>query len=196
LLKRSALRLLIPTLVLGVVPTMAVQDLEGLAAAGFPGQIPQPRYQSGPVMDAGRSARIVTLHNEERAHVQTGPLVWDEALARDAAGWARDLARTGRFEHASEDQLRGQGENLFMGTAGTFSVDDMIGAFLEERRDFRPGVFPDVARDNDWEDVGHYTQVIWPTTRRIGCAVARSREMDVLVCRYYPSGNVYGERVP
>eukprot|EP01037_Dinobryon_pediforme_P006071 gene6071-6146_t len=193
---RSALRLMIPTLLMGIVPVMAVQDLDDEASATFPGQIPPRAYHAGPVMDPGRSARIVTLHNEERARMQTAPLAWDEALARDAAGWAWELARTGEFEHASEDQLRGQGENLFMGTAGAFSVDDMIGAFLEERSDFQPGVFPDVARDNDWEGVGHYTQIIWPTTRRVGCAVARARGMDVMVCRYFPSGNVYGERVP
>jgi hypothetical protein len=43
--------------------------------------------------------------------------------------------------------------------------------------------------------VGHYTQLIWPTTREVGCAVAKGQGNDVLVCRYAPAGNVLGEKI-
>jgi hypothetical protein len=80
-----------------------------------------------------------------------------------------------------------------MGSAGYFSAEDMIGGFVSERDKFRAGTFPRVSRTGNWADVGHYTQLIWPTTREVGCAVAKGQGNDVLVCRYAPAGNVYGE---
>ena len=123
----------------------------------------------------------------------SAPLAWDEGLARDAAVYAQRLARTGRFEHDPQAAGRPrQGENLFMGTRGAYSYGDMIGLLVDERRYFRPGRFPDVSRTGDWSHVGHYTQIIWPTSQRVGCATASNRANDYLVCRYLPAGNVVG----
>ena len=68
----------------------------------------------------------------------------------------------------------------------------MIGSWTDERRDFRRGRFPDTSRTGRWSDVGHYTAIVWPTTSRVGCAIGRSAQWDVLVCRYSPAGNVEG----
>ena len=51
-----------------------------------------------------------------------------------------------------------------MGTHGAFSVEAMVGGWASEKRFFAAGIFPNVSRTGDWEDVGHYTQMIWPTT--------------------------------
>jgi hypothetical protein len=71
----------------------------------------------------------------------------------------------------------------------------MIDAFVEERRDFTPGTFPEVSRTGKWKDVGHYTQIIWPETQKVGCAIARGEHWDFLVCRYWPAGNIVGRKV-
>lgn len=139
-----------------------------------------------------RSA-MLNGHNEARRASGMPPLAWDEALARDAAIYAQRLARTNRFEH---DRQAGrnprQGENLFMGTRGAYSYADMIRLLVDERRHFRPGRFPDISRTGNWSDVGHYTQIIWPTSQRVGCATASNRANDYLVCRYWPAGNIVG----
>jgi hypothetical protein len=136
---------------------------------------------------------MIAAHNEARRQYGVGPLAWDDSLARDAAIYAHYLARTGRFEH---DPQRGrrppQGENLFMGTRNAYSYADMIGLLVEERRYFRPGRFPAVSRTGDWSQVAHYTQIVWPTSQRVGCATASNRANDYLVCRYMPAGNVVG----
>ena len=44
----------------------------------------------------------------------------------------------------------------------------------------------------DWSQVAHYTQIVWPSTERVGCATASNRSNDYLVCRYLPAGNVVG----
>ncbi len=103
------------------------------------------------------------------------------------------LARRRAFEHSGHE---GVGENLWMGTSGYYSVEQMIGGFVEEGRHFRAGTFPDVSRTGDWADVGHYSQLIWPGTREVGCALVRGGRDEVLVCRYWPAGNIIGQQVP
>ena len=136
--------------------------------------------------------RVLVSHNRERLRIGLPALRWSAQLSREAGSWARSLARRGTLEHSGREDM---GENLWMGSADWFSPEQMIGNFLSERRAFRPGRFPYVSRTGDWSDVGHYTQIIWPETQAVGCALARSRGQDVLVCRYWPAGNVYGERV-
>ena len=140
-------------------------------------------------------ARILAAHNSERARAGVGPLVWDNALGDGAARYATEMAMTGRFAHSDRSLRRGTGENLWMGTHGAFSVEAMVGGWASEKRFFRAGVFPNVSRSGDWEDVGHYTQMIWPSTQRIGCALASTPRVDYLVCRYSGAGNIDGRTV-
>jgi hypothetical protein len=68
----------------------------------------------------------------------------------------------------------------------------MIGVMVDEGRLFRPGIFPAVSATRNWADVGHFTQIVWPTTTEIGCGIASSASNDYLVCRYAPTGNKDG----
>lgn len=124
------------------------------------------------------------------------PLRWNATLAEHAQAWANNLARRGAFEHSAASLRPGEGENLFKGTASAYTLEEMIGGFIDERQDFKPGVFPQVARDGQWENVAHYTQLIWRSTTDVGCAIATARGVDYLACRYSPPGNVVGQRVP
>ena len=138
-------------------------------------------------------ATMISAHNEARRQYGSAPLAWDDGLARDASVYAAWLARTRRFEHDPQVGRRPkQGENLWVGTRTAYSYAEMIGLLIAERRYFRPGRFPDVSRTRDWSQVAHYTQIVWPTTQRVGCATASNRSNDYLVCRYWPAGNVVG----
>lgn len=141
-------------------------------------------------------ARLLALHNRERAQVRVQPLGWDSRLASAAAAFAAFLAQQGRIFHSPPGGRPGQGENLWMGTRAAYSLEEMVGHWATERRLFRPGVFPDVSSSGHWSDVAHYTQIIWPGTSRVGCALGRSPASDVLVCRYAPAGNVVGQPIP
>ena len=139
--------------------------------------------------------RLLADHNGERGRKGAAPLAWSHQLAQDAQSWANRLARDDRMYHSDRQTRRGAGENLWTGTAGYYSADDMIGGFLSERKMYKPGKFPEVSTTGRWEDVGHYTQVIWPGTQQVGCAVAHNRSHDFLVCRYWPAGNTIGVRI-
>jgi hypothetical protein len=136
------------------------------------------------------------LHNAERLRVGAPLLRWDEGLAAGAQRYANELAALGALRHSAKATRPGEGENLWMGTAGAFSPGQMVGGWASERQLFRPGIFPNVSSNGNWAAVGHYTQMIWRTTEKVGCAVGRSPRIDVLVCRYFPSGNVMGRAVP
>lgn len=166
--------------------------LAGLVIFGF-ALLSRPAEAQGRV--DGFAARLLQAHNLERDRAGAARLRWSNRLAQDASGWAAALARKGRLEHASGEQRHGMGENLWMGTAGYYSAEDMIGGFVAERDKFRAGTFPQVSRTGNWADVGHYTQLIWPGTQEVGCAVAKGAGNDVLVCRYFPAGNIVGEKI-
>ena len=81
-----------------------------------------------------------------------------------------------------------------MGPRRLYGYGVMIGAFLEEKRLLRAaGKLPDISMSGRWEDVGHYTQMIWRGTRKLGCALAEGQNYDYLVCRYFPAGNSFGK---
>lgn len=136
---------------------------------------------------------ILAAHNSARDAYGSKPLQWDDRLAADAARHARTLSARGEMAHDPQHGARTrQGENLFMGTSGAFSYAAMAKLWVDEGRWFRKGVFPDVTTAGDWSRVGHYTQIVWPQTQRVGCATASNGEDDVLVCRYLPAGNFVG----
>ncbi|HYD37808.1 MAG TPA: CAP domain-containing protein [Allosphingosinicella sp.] len=138
--------------------------------------------------------RLLAAHNRERSAAGVAPLAWDEELAAEAAAWGASLAASGAFEHAPDTGVEDpQGENLWAGTSGAWSPEEMVGGWIEEKRHFRRGRFPDNSVTGNFEDVGHYTQLMWRATDRVGCALAAGAAEEVLVCRYRTAGNVVGE---
>ena len=150
---------------------------------------------AAPLLATEFPARVLAAHNVERVRIGATILVWDSLLAEGAALHAARMAASNDFSHSDRSTRIGVGENLWRGTRGAYPVEAMVGAWLGERRDFIPGVFPNNSRTGDWMAVSHYTQMIWPTTTHVGCALASNRSTDYLVCRYSPKGNVDGRPV-
>lgn len=166
-----------------------------------------PPMQSPARSDSGAAANpaaqsesfegeILALHNRHRAVAGVAPLQWDAALAASAKAYAPALAAAGNLVHSARASRPGQGENLWMGSAGRYSAARAAENWARERENFRPGTFPNVSKTGNWMDVNHYSQMIWPTTTRVGCAQAHAGAWDYVVCRYSPSGNRDDQRVP
>jgi hypothetical protein len=141
-------------------------------------------------------ARLLAAHNRERASANLPALQWDQSLVADSAEWGEALAAIDDIEHSPDDpnDPDPQGENLWMGTSGYFAPEQMVGMWIEEKKHFVPGVFPANSRTGNLDDVGHYTQVMWRDTNRVGCALVDTDANEILVCRYLTAGNVEGER--
>lgn len=167
---------------------------------------PAPAYQDCPVADARPghgprftapdeiATRLLAAHNQARAEAGVPPLVWDRELAASAAAYGPTLSQLGRPVHAK----RGRNcphENLLQSLRGQRSPEQMVAYWVSEKPNFVPGIFPNVSRTGDWSDVAHYTQVIWRTTTRLGCAVHSDQNYDWLICRYSPAGNTDGRPV-
>jgi hypothetical protein len=148
---------------------------------------------ASPPSVADRRDLLLAMHNQVRLRFAAPPLQWDANLADGAARWAARIGDSGVLEHSGVEDM---GENLWMGSADRYAIDAMVGAWAEEQRFFQAGRFPDISRSGDWSDVGHFTQMIWPDTRSVGCGFYHGRIWDVLVCRYSPAGNVIGEQLP
>src|SRR5215208_6970805 len=145
-----------------------------LATPSAAANLPSPNWPAP--ADRGDSLLrniVLAAHNAARSRFGVGAVNWSDQLAAEALTHAQYMAATGIYGH---DQTAGRrkkaGENLWRGTRGVFSYDIMVGVMIAEARVFRAGAFPDNSRTGEWHDVAHYTQIVWPTTTEIGCAVA------------------------
>lgn len=136
--------------------------------------------------------QLLASHNKARARVGLGPLAWSDRLALYAHEWADHLASTSRrMEHRPRSGRWKQeyGENLFMGTAGYYGVDDAVAMWEREKSAYDGGTI----NEFNVHACGHYTQLVWRTTKRIGCAKVECAGNVIVVCNYDPPGNVLGQ---
>lgn len=171
----------------------ALLALNGCSTLSYNGYVPSPSL--APMNGNGFASAMLAMHNGERIRLGLEPLEWDPALAEAASGYAGTLAATGLFRHSLRASRQGQGENLWMGSRGAYDLPQMMGGWLGEKPLYQAGIFPDVSRNGRWEGVGHYTQIIWRGTTRVGCAIQSNPSSDYLVCRYSPPGNIFGKPV-
>lgn len=140
---------------------------------------------------------IVNEHNTAyRTPVGAASITWSASLAQTAQAWADNLANNVHtLQHSGQ---QGVGENIAAASPGSRTVSQMVDQWGAEKADFQAGTFPDVAKDGNWQNVGHYTQVIWGATTQVGCGFATDTNgsWDYLVCQYSPQGNVQGVKVP
>jgi pathogenesis-related protein 1 len=132
------------------------------------------------------SARaLLEAHNSARVRVGSPPLAWSRGLAGEAKRWADELLTTHMFAHQPDNP---HGENLFMISRGTVTPAEVVETWIAERRDY------DIETNTCTGVCGHYTQVVWRTTREVGCGMAFDDGRQVWVCEYDPPGNVVGFR--
>ncbi len=150
-----------------------------------PGYAPGASYPPNAAPAPSNPRSMLDAHNAVRARVGVPPLVWSGQLAAAAQEWANYLVASGTFSHRTGDRY---GENLYAMTGGYVSPDQVVYAWAEEARGY------DVRTNACAGVCGHYTQIVWRTTRALGCAVALGRGRQVWVCEYDPPGNVVGYR--
>src|SRR3546814_11628841 len=86
---------------------------------------------------------MLNEQNAARTRAGVPPLAWDATLADHARAYARELARTGRFEHADQPLGPGrEGENLWTGTRDAYGYDQIVAHWVDEQRFFSHGITP------------------------------------------------------
>ncbi|XXG51670.1 hypothetical protein AAC387_Pa03g0190 [Persea americana] len=134
------------------------------------------------------ATQFLAPHNEARAALGMRPLVWDWRVARYAAWYANQRRGDCALRHSNGPY----GENIFWGSGGGWTPAQVVGAWVEERKWYQH-------RTNSCaggQECGHYTQIIWGSTRRVGCAMVTclGSRGEFITCKYDPPGNYIGER--
>ena len=125
------------------------------------------------------SGEVLAAHNALRAKHGVPALSWSPKLAASAQEWANGCV----FEHSSTNN----GENLAQGTSGAYSPAQFVNDWYGEISGY------DFTSNTPSGDTGHFTQVVWKSTKRVGCGIASCSGDDLLVCQYSPAGNYDGE---
>jgi pathogenesis-related protein 1 len=141
---------------------------------------------SAQVTDADK-AELMGQHNKWRAKYDVPPLVWDDTVARTAQQWADMIARSSTLTHRPDTPY---GENIWTGSAGSFSMAAVVDDWGNEAEHFDPRTGTCVAG----KVCGHFTQIVWKTTTKLGCGKATGIDgNDYVVCNYDPAGNIAGQ---
>jgi len=144
---------------------------------------------------------FIVAHNKWRAGAGVSEILsYSPALAVSAQASAFKLKQTNGCEMRHSKPDGKYGENLFWGSALNWS---------DGRKELQK-VSPEQVVDSwgsekanyDYENnsctpgkmCGHYTQMVWRTTKTVGCAMAvcEDTQTQVWVCRYQPAGNWVG----
>ncbi|KAM8820091.1 glioma pathogenesis-related protein 1-like [Eudromia elegans] len=153
------------------------------------------------ITDAKFIRDCVTTHNDFRSKVNPPAsnmlrMSWDPALAKTAKAWAKKC----QFKHNIYLKKPGKvhptftpvGENIWTGTATFFSVDGALSDWFNEIQSY------DFNTNSCSDQCGHYTQVVWATSYKVGCAVHFCDTVEYFpgllkaahfVCNYGPAGN-------
>jgi len=141
-----------------------------------------------PSGEQGKMVGFTEAHNEVRRPLGLTDLSWDENIAVVAKAYAEKLASENcAFYHSMHPDY---GENLYWSQGFMPTPQDVTTAWASEvdyydyeSNSCQPG-----------EQCGHYTQIVWATTERVGCGMAFcADESEVWVCNYDPPGNWGGQ---
>ncbi len=97
---------------------------------------------------------------------------------------AKVMASTGSFSHTSGNILHSKnyGENIFMSSPPR-SCSDAVQAWYDEIKSY------DFNNPGFSSSTGHFTQVVWKSSERLGCGHANG----YISCNYSPAGNMQGD---
>ena len=149
---------------------------------------------------------FVAAHNQARAGSLNPPpapalppVTWDDALADAAYNYTtRCQGAGGLLSHnarRSEDYqaLGGSGyvgENIYGTTAASVQPSAVVASWMSEAPLYNYAT-------NNIGDAGHYTQVVWRASVRIGCAIFNCPSLTYhtsVLCDYAPGGNISNQK--
>ncbi|XP_012220589.1 uncharacterized protein [Linepithema humile] len=131
-------------------------------------------------------------HNVYRQRHNASPLTMSPQLCEYAQSWANHLAHTNTFYYRND---RNVGHNLYCrpggGVPGDVTGQEVASYWYSAVRQYDFLKEPDILHAN--VNAGHFTQLIWASSRFFGVGKARSRSGKVIVvANYEPVGNVSG----
>jgi len=123
---------------------------------------------------------------------------WNDFLASLAATWAAGCDwRHGQPPLGDNPPYSSIGQNIFATTGSSINLTSVIQLWYDEKSYYTYETLECV----DGEVCGHYTQVVWATSRHVGCGYHRCQPLTgsfskaiYVVCNYGPAGNYMGAK--
>ncbi|CAN8270948.1 unnamed protein product [Cochlearia groenlandica] len=133
----------------------------------------------------------LAVHNKARAMVGVGPMVWNKTLATYAQSYANNMRDK---DCAMNHSMGPYGENLAAGW-GTMSGPVATEYWMTEKANYDYDTNT-CGGGNDDGVCGHYTQIVWRESVRLGCGSVRCKNNEYIwvICSYDPPGNYIGQR--
>lgn len=141
-----------------------------------------------PGKEPGNMAGMTEAHNVYRRALKIPDLVWDDQIAAYAQEWANNLkSKNCSMTHRTSNKY---GENLAWSSGWKMGSSDVVKMWYDEVKDYNYST-------NSCKSgavCGHYTQVVWKNSLRLGCAMASCNNSEIWVCNYDPPGNYVGQK--
>lgn len=138
--------------------------------------------------------QIVDYHNTVRKEVGAPPVEWSPELAAFAQEWANYISASGcAMQHRPNSGKWAQkyGENIFWGAGKAYTVIDAGKMWYSEKKFWKGGKM----NGKNWSKTGHYTQMVWSKTTKVGLGKAVCKNgATIIVANYDPAGNMMGEK--
>jgi uncharacterized protein YkwD len=142
---------------------------------------------------------FLQIHNQYRQQVGVDSLTWSNELAEYALEWAKALETKYnckmRHRPRKGEYAQKYGENLFIMYGAEPDIEIVLTNWGAEEKKYYNGEAIGSVKSN--KPTGHYTQIVWKTTQKVGCArikCAKTRPTYIWVCNYDPPGNWIGEK--
>nr|WDQ26766.1 venom peptide [Acharia stimulea] len=122
-------------------------------------------------------------------------MIWDEELAKKAADWAS----RNKFEHDSDGTVPSGrfriNQHVYVlqtiDKSHEFDMEAALEMWFEENKDYK---YEPISSRAWGPSTGHYTQMVWSKTTRVGCAVSEFMQNEmkniIIICNYGPAGNI------
>ncbi|KAL2927638.1 Pathogenesis-related protein 1C [Bienertia sinuspersici] len=129
----------------------------------------------------------VNAHNTARAAVGVGNILWNTTLATYAQNYANQRKVDCTLQHSSGPY----GENIASGSGAFMTGLAAVQLWVNEKADY--DYYSNTCTSG--KVCGHYTQVVWRDSARIGCArVQCNNGWYFVTCNYDSPGNWVGEQ--
>ncbi|CAL5388093.1 unnamed protein product [Camellia sinensis] len=138
---------------------------------------------------SSEAQEYLAAHNDFRRKKGVGPLQWDENLAKYSARWAALHVNDCNPRNHSFGQY---GENTLWLKYDEYSPERVTQVWINEEKNFDHQKCSCKCQPETNKCMcGHYTQVVWADTQKVGCASATcNHELGILfICSYDPTGN-------
>ncbi|KAJ3281950.1 hypothetical protein HK104_011175 [Borealophlyctis nickersoniae] len=164
-----------------------------IVTKGKTSSAPKTSYPTGQPSVSTWQGLALKLHNDARQAVNARygtripMLTWSQTLSNGACYCSQLNANRDSLDHC------GAGENLWKTSDQSISdyeaVKQTLFSWVQEEIGYYHPKSAISGSDPNFHKYGHYTQVVWDDTRRVGCCVRSGKFGSVVTCHYDPDGN-------